>query len=74
MTQLLRIQALCIPMWHVIMIIHKKSGNWKIWINVNFYINNFQVINRFNGMEYNDQSHHPIVSLTPSNAPHNEKC
>jgi hypothetical protein len=29
-------------------------------------MNNLQVINRFNVMEYNDQSHHPIVSLTPT--------
>jgi hypothetical protein len=48
------------------MITHKKSGNWKIWIKVNFYINNLQVINRFNDMEYSDQSHNPIVSLTPT--------
>jgi hypothetical protein len=47
MTQLLNIQGFKIPMWCVIMIKHKKNGNWKIWIMVNFYINNLQVINRF---------------------------
>jgi hypothetical protein len=47
MTQLLQIQVLKIPMWCVIMIRHKKNGNWKIWIMVNFYINNLQVINKF---------------------------
>jgi hypothetical protein len=39
MTQLLGIQTLRIPMWHVTMIKHKKNGNWKIWIMVNFYVN-----------------------------------
>jgi hypothetical protein len=46
-------------MWCVIMTTYKKSGNWKIWIKVNFYINNLEVINRFNDMEYNYQSHPP---------------
>jgi hypothetical protein len=39
MTQLLGIQALWILMWCVIKIRHKKNGNWKIWIMVDFYIN-----------------------------------
>jgi len=52
MTQLLGIQVLWIPMWHVIKIRHKKNCNWKIWIMVNFYINDLQVINRCNDMEY----------------------
>jgi len=47
MTQLLGIQTLWIPMWCVIMIRHKKNGNWKIWIMVNFYINDFQATNVF---------------------------
>jgi hypothetical protein len=34
-----------------------------------------QVINRCNDMEYDDQSHHPIiVSLTISIAPYNDEC
>jgi hypothetical protein len=42
---------------------------------VNFYINDLQVINRCNDMEYNDQSHHPIiVSLAISIAPYNDEC
>jgi hypothetical protein len=48
MTQLLGIQALWIPLWQVIMIRHKK----KVWNKVNFYINDLQVINRCNDMEY----------------------
>jgi len=39
MTQLLGIQVFKIPMWCVIMIRHKKNGNWEIWIMVNFYLN-----------------------------------
>jgi hypothetical protein len=75
MTQLLGIQALWILMWCMIMIKHKKNGNWKIWIMVNFYINDLQVTNRCNDMEYNDQSHHPIiVSLATSIAPYNDEC
>jgi hypothetical protein len=75
MTQLLGIQALWIPMWHVIMIRHKKNGNWKIWIMVNFYINDFQITNRCNDMEYNDQSNYPIiVNLATSIAPYNDEC
>jgi hypothetical protein len=75
MTQLLRIQALWILMWCVIMIKHKKNGNWKIWIMVNFCINDLQVIKRCNDMEYNDQSHHPIiVSLATSIARYNDEC
>jgi hypothetical protein len=54
MTQLLGIEALWIPMWSVIMIRHKKNGSWNIWIMVNFYINDLQVTNRCNDMEYND--------------------
>jgi hypothetical protein len=50
--QLLGIQNLWIPMWHVIMIRHKKNRNWMIWIMVNFYINDLQVANRCNDMEY----------------------
>jgi hypothetical protein len=42
---------------------------------VNFYINDLQVTNRCNDMEYNDQSHHPIiVSLATSIAPYNDEC
>jgi hypothetical protein len=47
----------------MIMIKHKKSGNWKIWIKVDFCINDLQLTNRCVDMEYNDQSHRPIVSL-----------
>jgi hypothetical protein len=54
MTQPLVIQALWIPMWQVIMIRHKKNGNWKIWSKVNFNINDLQVINRCNDMEYGE--------------------
>jgi hypothetical protein len=39
MTQLLGIQTLWILMWCMIMIRNKKNGNWKIWIMVNFYVN-----------------------------------
>ncbi len=75
MTQLLGIQALWISMWCKTMIKHKKNGNWKIWIMVNFYINDFQVTNRCNDMEYDDQSHHPIiVSLATSIAHYNDEC
>jgi hypothetical protein len=63
MTQLLGIQALWIPMWCVIMVRHKKNGNWNIWIMVNIYINDLQITNRCNDMEYNDQSHHPIIVM-----------
>jgi hypothetical protein len=75
MTQLLRIQALWILMWCMNMIKHKKNGNWKIWIMVNFYINNLQVTNKCNDMECTDQSHHPIiVSLATSIAPYYDEC
>ncbi len=59
----------------VIMIRHKKNGNWKIWIMVNFYRNDFQVTNRCNDMEYDDQFHHPIiVSLATNIAQYNDEC
>jgi hypothetical protein len=42
---------------------------------VNFYINDLQVTNRCNDMEYDDQSHHLIrVSLATSIAPYNDEC
>jgi len=75
MTQLLGIQTLWILMWCVIMIRNKKNGNWKIWIMVNFYINDLQITNICTDMEYNDQSHHPIImSLATSIAPYNDEC
>jgi hypothetical protein len=63
-------------MWCVIMIRHKKNGDWKIWIMVSFlYINDLQVTNRCNDMEYNHQSHHLIiVSLATSIPPYNDEC
>jgi hypothetical protein len=55
----------------MIMIKHMKNGNYKIWIMVNFYVNDLQVIN---DMEYDDQSHHPItVSLATSIAPYDDE-
>jgi hypothetical protein len=43
---------------------------------VNFlYINDLQVINWCNDMEYDDQSHHLIImSLATSIAPYNDEC
>jgi hypothetical protein len=42
---------------------------------VNFYINDFQVTNRCNDMEYDDQFHHPIiVSLATSITYYNDEC
>jgi hypothetical protein len=73
MTQLLKIHALWIPNWQMIMIRHKKSGNWKIRIKVDFCINDLQLNNRHVDMEYNDQSHHPIVSLALNIAPYNDE-
>jgi hypothetical protein len=56
----------------MIMIRHKKNGSWNIWIMANFDINDLQVINRCNDMEYDGQSHHPIItSLATSIAPYN---
>ncbi len=55
------------------MIRHKKSGDWKIWIKVDFCINDLQFNNRHVDMEYNDQSHHPIVSLALNIAPYNDE-
>jgi hypothetical protein len=74
--QFLRIQALWNPTRHMIMIKHNQNGNWNIWIMVNFDINDLQVINRCNDVEYNDQSHHPIIaSLVTSIAPYNvDEC
>jgi hypothetical protein len=41
---------------------------------VNFYIHDFQVTNRCNDMEYNNQSHYPIiVNLAISMAPYNDE-
>jgi hypothetical protein len=58
------------------MIRHKKNGNWKILIMVNFlYINDLHVTNKCNDMKYNDQSHHLIiVNLATSIAPYNDEC
>jgi hypothetical protein len=60
----------------VIMIRHKKNGNHNIWIMVNFDINDLQVTIKCNDMEYNDQSHHPIVvNLAINIAPYNvDEC
>jgi len=58
----------------MIMIRHKKSGNWKIWIKVNFRINDLQLTNRCVDMEYSDQSHHPIMNLALNITPCNGEC
>jgi len=62
----------------MIMIKHKKNGNWKIWIMVNFlYINDLSksLIDIYNDIEYDDQSHHLIIlNLATSIAPFNDEC
>lgn len=59
----------------MIMITHKKMWpNWNILVKVDkSYINDLHVTNKYNDMEYDDQSHHLVMSLTPI-APYNDEC
>lgn len=55
------------------MIKNKESDNWNIWIKVDYCINDLQLINKCIDMEYNDKSHHPIMSLAFNIPPYNDE-